>query len=120
MTIARDFNLKGAVIRDRTESCSRATTHELPRTRSTVEVKNAGCEFRMGKRHEAHPGVSQPEPGNRQLSKGNPKTRSLLRVDSLKPQLESPVIPALSIVPLAAVSSVRVLHVHQSASEESV
>ena len=58
--------------------------------------------------------------GNRLQLTGNPKTRWLLRVDSLGARLAPPALPALSTVPLAAASSVRMLLVRQSASEESV
>lgn len=133
MAIAREFNLKGVVVRGGAERYSRAILHALPRTPASMAAKNGrgnreggscheivGARLKTRKGRDANGGLTEPEPGNRQLPKGNPKTRSLLRVDILEPHPESPVIPVMSIVPLAAGSSVRMLLVHQSASEESV
>jgi hypothetical protein len=127
MAIATKYGLKKQ--RARVESCSQQapqqvwewTSHKVPYSlgvrssdpinpvaRSTYKCRETTCRF------------SRAEAGNRRLLKRNPKTRSLLRVDSLGLKPASPAAPVMSIVPLAAVRLVRTLLAYQSASEESV
>jgi len=131
MAIARQFNLNPLVVRDRALTWSRAMLHALRQAPMAVESvrgnvqggnghEMAAARPRMRRRRDGNCCLPEPEPGNRQLPKGNPKTRSLLRVDSPGVKRAPPALPALSNVPLAAVSSVRMLLVRQSASEESV
>jgi hypothetical protein len=65
-------------------------------------------------------GFPQAGPGNRRLLRGNPKTRSLLRVGNLEAKPAPPAIPVSSIVPLAAVRLIQTLLTYQLASEEFV
>jgi hypothetical protein len=129
MTVATKSGLKEQRARDGVESCLPEAPQQVlerspekmphkpgvrssgpisPVARSTHKCRETTCRF------------SQTEPGNRRLLMGNPKTRSLLRVDSLGLKPASPAAPVMSIVPLATVRLIRTLLAHQSASEESV
>jgi len=129
MAVATKYGLKEERARNRLKSCSQQTPQKVwertsdkvphrlgvrggdpinPVARSTYKCRETTCRF------------SQAESGNRRPLRGNPKTRSLLRVDSLGLKPASPAAPVMSIVPLAAVRLVRTLLAYQSASEESV
>src|SRR5215469_3237515 len=77
-------------------------------TRSTYKCRDTTRDF------------PQAGPGNRRLLRGNPKTRSLLRVGNLEAKPAPPAVPVSSIVPLAAVRLMHTLLTYQLASEEFV
>jgi hypothetical protein len=128
MGIATSINLNRLISGDQGEYRFFALRSRLPeRPRFAIEnvTRNSQVRCRLwviatlpraNKRDE----IPQPEAGNRRLLKGNPKTRLLLRVGSLGAKPALPPVPVFSTVPLAAVSSVRMLFVHQSGSGESL
>jgi hypothetical protein len=129
MAVATKVGLMEQRARDCVESCSLEALQQVwernpekvphkPRVRRNDLINPVARSTH--KCHETTRRFSQAEPGNRRLLIGNPKTRSLLRVDSLGLKPASPAAPVMSIVPLAAVRSVRTLLAYQSASEESV
>jgi hypothetical protein len=128
MEVAAKSSLEMLLARDPAECCSPNALHQRWRNNANdpgrFGIRGGGLIIAAvpgsGRRLKTMGALDQPEPGNRQPLAGNPKTRSVLRIGSLGARLAFPAMPVMSIVSLAAVHSVRMLLVRQSASEESL